>query len=163
MLYDTILRYKFFLKDSFPLLSIFIAVILDRFHVFRALPLEPNLTFPIIYYWTIHRAECLPVTGIFLAGILDDALGGAYLGQNTLEFLFLFGSVLGQRQYLINSSFFMGWLILFFLSLGLMVLEWGIASLVSQKWLDATPLFLQNTLSVILYPWLTYLFNKIKD
>ena len=163
MLYDLILRYKLFFKSIFPIFSIFLAVILDRFHVFRALPLEPNLTFPIIYYWTIHRAESLPVIGIFLAGLLDDALGGAYLGQNTLEFLFLFGAVLGQRQYLINSSFFMGWLILFFLSLGLMVIEWGIASLVAQEWMDATSLFLQNTLSVILYPWLTYLLNKVKD
>ncbi len=163
MFYDMLLRYKLFLKYCFPLFSIFIAVILDRFHVFRALPLEPNLTFPMIYYWTIHRAELLPVPGIFLAGILDDALGGTYLGQNTLEFLFLYGAVLGQRQYLLNASFFMSWMVLFFLSLGLMVIEWGIASLISQTWLDATPLFLENTLSVVLYPWLTYLLNKIKD
>jgi rod shape-determining protein MreD len=163
MLYDSALRYKSILKNILPLASIFLAVILDRFHVFRALPLEPNLTFPIIYYWTIHRAESLPVIGIFLAGLLDDSLGGAYLGQNTLEFLFLFGAVLGQRQYLINASFFMGWLILFFLSIGLMVIEWGIASIISQQWLEATSLFLQNTLSVILYPWLTYLLDKFKD
>jgi len=163
MFYDMLHRYTLLLKSCFPLISIFIAVILDRFHVFRALPLEPNLTFPMLYYWTIHRAESLPVSGIFLAGILDDALGGAYLGQNTLEFLFLYGAVLGRRQFLLNASFFTTWIVLFFLSVGLTALEWGIANVISRTWLDAAPLLLQNTLSVILYPWLTYLLNKIKD
>ena len=70
----------------------------------------PTLALIAVYHWAIYRPNLLPLTAVFVIGLLQDILSGAPLGVYVLVFLTAYGAVLSQRRFLAGKSFLIYWL-----------------------------------------------------
>jgi len=69
----------------------------------------PPLALMSIYHWTVYRPNQLPVSAVFVVGLLHDLLTGAPLGLFTLVFLTAYGVTLTQRRFVAGKSFLIYW------------------------------------------------------
>jgi rod shape-determining protein MreD len=157
-----LLRLKLLSHQAYPLLILLVLSFMERSHVLRVLPVEPLLVLPLIYYWSLFRMEKLSTFSLFVLGIFDDVLSGAYLGQTSLLLLILYALVLTQRHHIKDLPFKFIWGIFGIFMICATILEWGIASLLTGRVLSSIPLMGQNILAVILYPWFNKIITKIE-
>jgi len=71
----------------------------------------PPLALMSIYHWTVYRPNQLPVSAVFVVGLLHDLLTGAPLGLFTLVFLTAYGVTLTQRRFVAGKSFLIYWVL----------------------------------------------------
>jgi rod shape-determining protein MreD len=131
--------------------TLFGAILLDQFHVFRFLPVEPLFTMPVLYFWSLYVRDSFPIYGVFLAGIFDDALSGALFGQSALKFLLLYGIVTNQRKLILFGRNTV-WAMFFILMMGVTLLEWLILSLFYGHWIGIEDPFIGILISGLIYP-----------
>lgn len=107
----------------FPLLSLLGAFLLsDALTLFSPL----NLGYGALFYWTVYRPDLIPLTGLFLVGVLVDGLMGRDLGISFLQILFIFTLTLSQRFSFFQASFSVMWVgFMFFMAL-FTVLCWAL-------------------------------------
>lgn len=128
------------------------AILVDQFHVFRFLPLEPLFTMPVLYFWSLYGRDSFPIYGVFLAGILNDVLSGALLGQSALKFLLLYGIVTNQRKLILFGRNTV-WAVFFILMMGITLLEWFLLSLFQGHWIGIADPFIGILISGLIYPF----------
>jgi rod shape-determining protein MreD len=157
-----LLRFRLFFHQLTPLLILLLCDILDRTHVFRFLPIEPLLTLPLIYHWAIYKPEFLSVFTLFLVGIVDDAIGGAFLGQTSLKFLILYATVLLQRHHIEGAKFSGLWWGFAFYMLCAVSLEWGVSSMLYDRAICSWVFLLQNVIIISAYPLIHALLVKLE-
>jgi rod shape-determining protein MreD len=157
-----LLRLRLFFHQLVPLLILLLCDILDRTHVFRFLPIEPLLTLPLIYHWAVYKPELLSVFTLFVVGIVDDAIGGALLGQTSLMFLILYALVLLQKHHIKEANFSGLWWGFAFYMLCAVFLEWAISSMLYDRAICSWIFLLQNAVMVVLYPLIHGLLVKLE-
>ncbi len=158
-----LLRLKLFIHQLAPFFILLLCDILDRTHVFRFLPIEPLLTLPLIYHWAMYRPEFLSVLTLFIVGMVDDAIGGAFLGQTSLLFLILYALVLLEKHHIEGSKSSIQWGAFAFYMSCAVCLEWAISSIVNESAICSGTFLLQNIMMVIFYPWMTIRLLKTKE
>ena len=154
-------RVRFFGKQILSLSCILLAIILDRSSALDFLPVQPLLSFPAIYYWSLYRPDWMSLIGLTALGIVDDSLSGAYLGQNTILFLMIYGAVLKLMDYFITAAFLETWGI-FFLIMGLCgCIQWTISAVLAHQPINLMVLCIQNAATALVFPFMYLLLNRI--
>jgi len=141
-------------RKGIPVLTLLLGVVIDGMRGCYFLPISPFIVLTLIYYWTIYRPDLLPAWSLFAVGILQDIMGGCFLGQTTFLYLLLYGSVLLQRRYLINYSFNTIWGIFLGCCFSLAIIEWGCACILRGHLFALFPSLGTHCLSGFLYPWI---------
>lgn len=150
------------LKKIALLSPLFIAILFDRYRILRGAGIEPMFFPAVLYYFTVFRPDILSVLMVFSLGIFDDALSGALLGQNTLEFLLMYGLTLYQRQYIYSSTFYTSWITFGIILVMVSSFEFLLASLLQQTLLNPIELMGQTFLTTILYPLFASALNLLR-
>ena len=141
---------EFRLRQALPLLTLFIAALLDLVPA-GGWTLRPALVVAATFYWALHRPELVPPPALFLATFLVDLVGGGLVGITPLTMLLLRAAVVSQRRLLLAASPVMLWLgfVLFAASCGLV--GWLLAAIVRWHW--QAPLDQLATLAATLLAW----------
>ena len=123
-------------------------------------PIVPNVGLIAAYYWGIYRPDLFPASAAFAVGLWQDFLVGTPLGMNALVLLAIHWFILGQRRFFQGKSFAVVWWAFALMAMAASALLWLIAMAYHGRLLDATPAAFQGTLTVALYPFLTWLFAR---
>lgn len=107
--------------------------------IFAALPIHlpfyaaiaPALCLIAIYFWTIQRAELLPYSVVFFAGLLQDILLDTPLGVFTLAFLLTRAIVFDGRAAVQGRPFWVLWLGFGMVSVSALMIAWTLVVLLS--------------------------------
>ena len=119
-----------------------------------------GLTLMAVYHWAIYRPNLLPLTAVFVLGLLQDILSGAPLGVFVLVFLTAYGVVLSQRRFLAGKSFLIYWLGFAVIAFGAAVESWVLASIWNFAILDFRSIFYQFLISLGLFPIVAWMFLR---
>lgn len=148
------------LRKSVPFAMTFLLMLVgvalpSSFSALAAMP--PLLAYCAVYYWSVHRADLMPLPLLFLLGLLADALLRLPFGVTALSLVLIAYLVQLQRPIFTDQSYRTLWLgFAVILSLTLAA-QWLLLSLVMRHSLPWLPLVLQGGLTLALFPFLTWL------
>jgi rod shape-determining protein MreD len=121
----------------------------------------PSFALMAVFHWTCYRPDLLPLSAVFILGLLLDLLNGTpYLGTSALLLLLVRTAVFGQRRRFLNRDFSVLWLGFLVVSAGNFALAWGMVSLLHFRILDARPFIFQAALTVACFPVGSYLLAR---
>lgn len=120
----------------------------------------PAVTLISVYYWTIFRPDLMPAPAVFALGLFQDAISGMPLGVNALILLLVFAVVLGQRRFFLGKSFLVMWWGFVLIVVGALLATWMILSSLEGAILDPLPAVFQGTVTLALFPFLTWIFIR---
>src|SRR5579863_9753559 len=70
----------------------------------------PAFALMAVFHWTVYRPDLLPLSAVFVTGLLLDLLNGTpYVGLSALVFLLGRTAVIGQRKFFVNRAFTVVW------------------------------------------------------
>lgn len=119
----------------------------------------PSWVLITIYYWAAQRPDLLPVSVVFIFGVLLDILTGGPLGVNPLVFVILRGLLGSQRRFVIGQTFLVEWGIFAIVAIGAMLIEWLCISIIAKNFLVISPALIQCSVTIIIYPAIAWLFT----
>ncbi|WP_138380535.1 rod shape-determining protein MreD [Luteithermobacter gelatinilyticus] len=124
--------------------------------------LMPFLTLIAVYYWTVVRPELLPVSAVFLVGLVQDILSGGPLGMMALLLLLVRQFVLLQGRNFLERDFLFNWLIFMLISLAFGAVSWALASLYYKAVLNFWNALGQSLLTIALFPVITWVLGGVR-
>lgn len=124
------------------------------------LTVSPFLSLMAVYYWTIYRPDLMPPVLIFVIGILQDVIGGAYLGLTPLLLLGTYSFALSQRRLFLGKPFALTWGGFFLVLLGTTSMSWIIVSLIARTPVPLLQPLLQFGATLLLFPLVVWLFVR---
>ncbi len=123
-------------------------------------PLFPLMA---VYYWSVFRPDLLRLPGLFVLGIIFDALTHLPLGLSALSFIVTAQLVQSLRHIFSDQSYPTLWLGFAALVACLQTTHWLILSLLAWQALPLWPLLLQSLFTLALFPvcaWLLILLQR---
>ena len=161
MLDSSVPKLQIFFTRLVPVVFFFLAILVDRASILDFLPVHPLLSFSIIYYWSLYRPDWISIAGLIGAGILDDSLSGAYIGQNTLVFLLIYAVVLKKMDYFISATFLRTWGAFALIMTACGCIQWFFSIFLYPQPIHFIILLLQNAATVLMFPVVYGLLNRI--
>ncbi len=151
----------FSIKFIIPFLTIlFLIIMMVLPYQFKIIDNSmPFLSLIGVYYWSVFKKDLLPISAIFVLGIIQDIILGSPLGLTSLlliiaqQFIFFQGRNFLERGFLFNFFIF----ILMIISFGF--LSWGISSLYVSAFLGYWEVILQILLTIAFYPIIILILN----
>lgn len=123
----------------------------------------PAFALMAVFHWTVYRPDLLPLSAVFVAGLLVDLLNGTpFVGLSALVFLLARAAVMSQRKLFVNRSFTVVWLGFLVLATGVFVLLWGLVSAIHGAVIDLRPFIFQAVLTVACYPAASYVLARVQ-
>lgn len=121
----------------------------------------PSFALMAVFHWTVYRPDLLPLSAVFVSGLLLDLLNGTpYVGISSLVFLIGRAAVMGQRKFFANRSFAVVWLGFLVLAVAVFLLLWAIVSALHGGFIDLRPFIFQAVLTVACYPAASYVLAR---
>ena len=139
------------------------------FAFFSVVPLDlpgfavvmPAFALMAVFHWTVYRPDLLPLSAVFVSGLLLDLLNGTpYVGISALVFLIGRSAVMGQRKLFVNRPFAIVWLGFLVLAVGVFLLLWALVSALYASFIDLRPFVFQAVLTVACYPAASYVLAR---
>ncbi|WP_395826302.1 rod shape-determining protein MreD [Elstera sp.] len=124
------------------------------------LTVTPSLSLMAVYYWTIYRPDLMPPALIFLIGIVQDVVSGAYLGLTPLLLLGTYAFALSQRRAFLGKPFALAWGGFFLVLLATTSFTWIIVSLIARTPVPLLQPALQFLSTLLLFPLVVWLFVR---
>ncbi len=122
-----------FLTRLVPALTLFIAIIFSISRI--SLPLlgdtMPPYMLAVVFVWAIYRPDWLPVWGVFVAGLVFDALAGLPLGLTAVLLVAVYWPITMQRQIFLREPFPFLWLSFAVVLVVVEMLRWLLVSLLT--------------------------------
>ncbi|MEI8320911.1 MAG: rod shape-determining protein MreD [Alphaproteobacteria bacterium] len=146
------------IKNSILLL---ISVFLDRFQGLRFLPIEIDITLAVLFFILMYSEESLPIWFVFFAGLLNDSLSGAPLGQSTFALLVFYMLIDQNKKFLTQSDLSIQWVYLGFCITVFELIVWFFSCLFSQTLLSIGPVFEASGKTFLVYPFIYLLLKKL--
>lgn len=147
------------LRKSVPFIVTFLLLLLGialPFNIPAIAAMPPLLAHCAVYYWSVHRADLMPLPLLFILGLLADAVMRLPLGVTGLSFMLIAFLVQLQRPIFTDQSYRTLWLgFAVILSLTLAA-QWLLMSLLTHRFLPWLPLLLQGALTLALFPFLVW-------
>lgn len=140
------LRFKFKVISSLVL-----AACLDQFNFFQFLPLQPNISFLTLYFWSFFFRHHLSFLLVFLFGMGVDLIGGSFLGENTLIFIVLYGSISFYQEHFANDLA-LEWSTFPISLLFLTILQFTLMSIIHERFVFSFTHVGNNALNLVFYP-----------
>lgn len=101
---------------------------------------------------------------VFFIGILNDIVNFLPLGLSALLFVTAHQLIYQNRRYFIGHSFFMVWAGFMLTALFVILLQWGLFSLVHWHLIPVIPVFIQILFAITLFPlpcWVFIVFQRL--
>lgn len=150
------------LRGALPFLSVFFLMIF----IFLPLPffanLVPHLTLIGVYYWSVFRPELMPISLIFVIGVLQDILSGGPLGMTALLLILVGLLVTLQGRKFLERDFMFNWLIFSFVSVSYGLSAWILASLYHKMPSAMLESLGQVILTIAIFPPLYWMLGGIR-
>src|SRR5215469_8456537 len=118
----------------------------------------PAFALMAVFHWTVYRPDLLPLTAVFVTGLLLDLLNGTpYVGLSALALLGARTAVLSQRQLFVNRTFPVLWLGFSVVAAGTFAFFWVAVSILHGSTLGLRPFIFQAVLTIACYPVGSYI------
>ncbi len=117
----------------------------------------PFLTLIGVYYWSVFKPELLPVSVVFVLGLLQDILLGSPLGLMPLLLIVVQQFIFIQGRQFLERDFIFNWFVFVMLVIGFGFLSWAITSLYFRVFLDYLSVIGQILLTIAFYPVITWI------
>lgn len=128
------------------------------FHVPGFGSIAPGFALMAVFHWSVYRPDLLPLSVVFLAGLLLDLLNGTpYVGLSALVLLLVRTGVLSQRRVFSHRPFSILWLGFFGAAVGAFTLEWAFVSLMQVHAMTPRPFIFQTLITTACFPIGSYL------
>jgi len=126
---------KYFLKISFPTLTIFFLTFFNLFISNNFFDFGPLFIFQAIFFWLLYLPKLLPLYIILIVGVLQDIIYLSPIGSTALVFLFLIFLFEKHNKFFLEPSFFE--LFISFIALFTIgnIIFWALNSLINLKFL----------------------------
>lgn len=124
------------------------------------LTVAPFLSLMAVYYWTLYRPDLMLPVLIFLIGLVQDLIGGAYLGLTPLLLLGTYSFALSQRRLFLGKPFALIWGGFLLVLLATSSLSWGAVSLITRTPVPLLQPGLQFLSTLLLFPLMVWLFVR---
>ncbi|WP_281301942.1 MULTISPECIES: rod shape-determining protein MreD [unclassified Iodidimonas] len=119
----------------------------------------PHMALIVVYYWSIHRPDLLPIGLVAAIGFFLDMLSGGPPGLNMLVLMIAQIVLSNQQALFVRQSFAVGWLGFVPVMFLAMLLSWIIASLYYGVNLSAMPVIAQGLVTLAAYPLFGWIFG----
>ena len=122
----------------------------------------PSFALMAVYHWTSYRPDLLPLTAVFVLGLLLDLLNGTpYLGVAALTLILARTAVLNGRRYFADRPFAVLWLGFLVIAAGAFAFDWAVVSLLDGTVLGTRPFIFEAALTVACYPVGSYVLVRL--
>jgi rod shape-determining protein MreD len=122
----------------------------------------PSFALMAVFHWTSYRPDLLPLTAVFVLGLLLDLLNGTpYLGVAALTLLLARTAVLNGRRYFVGQPFAVLWLGFLAVAAGAFAFDWAFVSLLDGTVLGTRPFIFEAALTVACYPVGSYILVRL--
>jgi rod shape-determining protein MreD len=122
----------------------------------------PSFALMAVYHWTVYRPDLLPLSAIFVLGLLLDLLNGTpFVGMSALTLLIARTAVLINRRHFVNRDFSVLWLGFLVLACGLVMFSWALVSMLNGRVLGTRPFLFEAVLTVSCYPAGSYVLARL--
>jgi len=116
-----------------------------------------------VFYWSLHRPYLMPAPIVFVLGLIFDILTGAPIGLSSLMLLLVHLIAISQRQVFVGKAFLLMWWGYLLIGAGIALLSWMLASLLSLTLIPLTPVLVQLTLTVMVFPFFAWCFAIVQS
>ena len=139
------------------------------FAFFSVIPLDlpgfavvmPAFALMAVFHWTVYRPDLLPLSAVFVTGLVLDLLNGTpYVGLSALVLLLSRSAVISQRKLFVNRPFAIVWLGFLVLATAVFMLMWVLVSALHGAMIDLRPFIFQAVLTVACYPAASYVLAR---
>ncbi len=120
-----------------------------------------HLTLILVYYWSIHRPEFLPLPVVAAIGLYQDLVWGGPPGLNMLVLLIAQVVLSNQQSLFTRRDFIVGWIGFVPVTILAMGLSWLVASLYYGVAMPGFSLLTHGLITLAAYPLLGWLFGRI--
>lgn len=153
-------------RGILPFISTLVLILLTQlqYKLFFLDNLFPFLSLVAVYYWCIFKPRLMPVSVVFLLGLLQDILSGGPLGMMALLLILVRIFVVRQGSRFLEREFLFNWLVFIFVSLVFGLLSWVISSIYLKEAQNLWNVFGQSILTIAIFPgvvwgltWVRYL------
>lgn len=118
----------------------------------------PAFALMAVFHWTVYRPDLLPLSAVFVTGLLLDLLNGTpYVGVSALALLSARTAVMARRELFVNRTFPVLWLGFCAVAAGTFAFLWVVVSILHGATLGLRPFIFQAVLTVACYPVGSYL------
>ncbi|MBL4802204.1 MAG: rod shape-determining protein MreD [Emcibacter sp.] len=157
------------LRGTLPFISTLVLVLLMllQYRLFFLDNIFPFLSLIGVYYWSIFKPHLIPVSLVFMLGVLQDILSGGPLGMTALLLILVRIFVVRQGSRFLEREFLFNWLVFIFVAVVFGLLNWIIASLYIREAQNLWNIFGQIMLTIAIFPgiawglsWVRYLLVK---
>ena len=152
---------KYFLKISFPTLTIFFLTFFNLFISSNFFDFGQLFVFQAIFFWLLYLPKLLPLYIILIIGVLQDIIYLSPIGSTALVFLFLVFLFKKYNKFFLEPSFFelfISFLVLFTIG---MTSFWFLNSLINLKFLPINIDFAYEILLNLFFFPINYFFLHI--
>ena len=142
-----------------PFFLILVLVVLGQvpMHIPGFAEVAPILPLMAVYHWAIYRPDLLPVTAVFFAGLMQDALSGMPFGVNAAVFVGVHIAVISQQVFFQGKSFLIIWLGFAMVAAGAVVMIWLLNAMIFVAGASVVAAFIQYLVTVGVFPLLAVL------
>lgn len=154
----------FGLKSVLPFFTILLLIIIMvlPYNIPLIGDIMPFLTLIGVYYWSVFKPELVPVSVVFVLGLLQDILLGSPLGLMSLLLVVVQQFIFYQGRQFLERDFLFNWFVFVMIVIGFGVLSWGITSFYLRVFLNFVDVIGQILLTIAFYPVITGIFGWIK-
>jgi len=122
----------------------------------------PFLSLAAVYYWCIFKPRLMPVSVVFLLGLIQDILSGGPLGMMALLLILVRVFVLSQGRRLLEREFLFNWLVFFVLALVFGFVTWAVASLYLREAQNYWTILGQSMLTIVIFPAVVWILGRVR-
>ncbi|HEY4136211.1 MAG TPA: rod shape-determining protein MreD [Alphaproteobacteria bacterium] len=119
----------------------------------------PLFSLCAVFFWAIYRPHLLPLSLVFVIGLVQDALAGTPFGLHALMLLITYGMVASQRRFFLGKPFTLVWWGFMLIALIAIVTAWLLASIAIGTVMRPGPATFQFLLTLALYPVIALLLS----
>lgn len=155
---------SFGVKSTLPFFTILFLIIIMvlPYNIPLIGDIMPFLTLIGVYYWSVFKPELVPVSVIFVLGLLQDILLGSPFGLMSLMLVIVQQFIFFQGRQFLERDFLFNWFVFVMIVIGFGILSWGITSLYFRLFLDFVDVIGQILLTIAFYPLVTWVLGLIK-
>lgn len=155
---------SFGIKSVLPFISILFLIIIMVLPYNMPLigDIMPFLTLIGVYYWSVFKPELVPVSVVFVLGLLQDILLGSPFGLMSLLLVIVQQFIFSQGRQFLERDFLFNWFVFVMIVIGFGALSWAITSLYFRVFLDFVDVLGQILLTIAFYPLITWVLGLIR-
>ncbi|MGH6719049.1 MAG: rod shape-determining protein MreD [Alphaproteobacteria bacterium] len=121
----------------------------------------PLLPLAAVFFWSVRRPELMTPTMVFLAGLVDDVLGGTPLGLGALVLLLVRWLVVSQRRVFLGKPFALMWWGFAIVAMAAVTMAWLVGGVARGALIPAGSIAVQLALTMIAFPAVVWVFGRI--